>query len=605
MFIDHYYLARISGLDPYAASSYFSDARLLLILVSVLVAAHVALPIRCCLVIVHEACGPLVYLVCGFVLGSPEGATNVTGNLLLLIFLTICMAFGKRQIEHHERTMFQNLIAEKTLRFDTEFQLARMQDQMTLQAPRKVARSIASDEKLSLPETTSTGQVFGRASEDELEGVIEIGRREQWLIDHTELELSDKVLGRGSFGIVVEASYLGIPVATKLSLGGRKSEGQLCSLVNEARILRKLRHPNIVCFYGLCFPELALVLELVEGTALDNFIQNETLMALEKRLGILKDISCALLYLHSREPTVIHGDIKDKNIFVQFGTKRLSAKLLDFGLSQVLTQHAKPLGGTFRWIAPEIVARRKCKPDPTSDVFSFGRIMFLVLTGAQPLISYGQAQIVELFERGHQPELLWPVERPDIGEYEALVQACTQWDPLLRPSMNSIHRDLSSATCIPIHKPNAEPHDDLTHSRLPPRGFLHDAQHDCIEVDHSGLDDEPLSSSTTLHSQYEPTPLQTVAQMILTDLMACNFTVSSGFCCPEHLAADSLMKIYQKLRNTACHTVQWVKPGGQCVDCKALVHDDTSQRLSSVRLCDYCGGDIYFTAPIQKKTCSL
>jgi len=113
IFLDHYYIAKIWALDPFALAQFFSDTRLLLIFVCVLTAGHVALPIRWCVLFVHEVFGVLLYAFCGFVVGSPEGQTNVAGNLLLFIFLTLCMSFGKRQLEYHERSSFQNFIAEK------------------------------------------------------------------------------------------------------------------------------------------------------------------------------------------------------------------------------------------------------------------------------------------------------------------------------------------------------------------------------------------------------------------------------------------------------------------------------------------------------------
>jgi len=126
---------------------------------------------------------------------------------------------------------------------------------------------------------------------------------------------------------------------------------------------------------------VGLVLELVDGLALSGYITQEEPPPNQARLKLMRDVASALRYLHSRTPKVVHGDLKSGNIFVESCRELPIAKLLDFGLSWLLTRNAKPLGGTLVWMAPEVCARKKGSVDTPSDVFSFGCVMLFCLTG--------------------------------------------------------------------------------------------------------------------------------------------------------------------------------------------------------------------------------
>ncbi|CAK0904783.1 unnamed protein product [Prorocentrum cordatum] len=125
---------------------------------------------------------------------------------------------------------------------------------------------------------------------------------------------------------------------------------QLC---NELRALRRVRHPNIVFLYGACMDvdsnKLCLVLEFVDGVPLGAFCTAPATSS--ARSLVVFDVLNALRYLHSMHPS------KDSNILVEerrsgSGRSSYRAKLLDFGLSRLVTRNARPLGGTLRWMAP-------------------------------------------------------------------------------------------------------------------------------------------------------------------------------------------------------------------------------------------------------------
>jgi len=146
------------------------------------------------------------------------------------------------------------------------------------------------------------------------------------------------------------------------------------------------------------------------------------------------DVCRALRYLHARRPSIVHGDLKDSNILVERLHDKVRAKLLDFGLSRVLTAGARPLGGTLRWMAPELISDRRMPPSVAADVFSFGRLAFMISTCDKPLQSVTDTQIRELAQAGTTPVLVWPEDDPCCLPTQALVQQCVCVDSVRRPS---------------------------------------------------------------------------------------------------------------------------------------------------------------------------
>jgi len=117
--------------------------------------------------------------------------------------------------------------------------------------------------------TTSSGRLFqamGRGDDDgsAFARIYDVGKKEEWLVDGDEVQiLQESHLGSGSFGQVMKGQYYGVPVAVKIST--RMSVEIDPQLFNELRVFRRLRHPNIVGFYGAVFSsskDVALCLSL-------------------------------------------------------------------------------------------------------------------------------------------------------------------------------------------------------------------------------------------------------------------------------------------------------------------------------------------------------
>jgi len=585
-FVDEYYSFTIFGANP-GEDHVYTDTRLLFTLASLLTISHVVLPIRWYILAVHYLCSVLVYSWCAFIVGSPEGPTSAMVNLVMITAFSLFVLYGKWNLEYLERSVFFS---------SNGGTIHGSQRDVSLKAqatPGGVPESRGSE---SVPETSSTGKVFEGAMADNLEGVVDIGQKEHWLIELDELELrSDKVLGRGGFGVVVAGTYRGFPVAVKMTLSSPTKQGgrDILSLFNEVRFLRKLRHPNIVFFHGLGFcsahDEVALVLEYVDGMSLKSFILLQANLMPEIRMKLVQEVASALTYLHSRSPKIIHGDLKDSNIFVETVATHPSAKLLDFGLSRAMTKNAKPLGGTPVWIAPEILTKPGRPPQTAADVFAFGQVMFFVLTGVRPSTPPAN--------RGQ-----WPHDMKETQQCEPIIDCCIQVRPSSRPKIETVFRMLSEDgvekqgrkvrhVCQVIKQVRDvhRSHEILRSNQL----HETDAAVQDNEACEKGTGCENGTGFAMLHPAYLPTPLSTQARSLVANMAHWNYRVQKqDSCCLFHAALQQLNTIGQALQKAPCKNTWGGEAYWQCQECKAVLLTDTQATSVDATpiACTFCGG---------------
>ncbi len=153
--------------------------------------------------------------------------------------------------------------------------------------------------------------------------------------------------------------------------------------LQECQLMSSLRHPNITQFLGLCFlPESKLPLLVMERleTNLDDILEHIPNLPLFFKHSVLEDIARGLLYLHCRDPPVIHRDLTSKNVLL---TSSLVAKITDMGNSRINPgQMAGTLSkypGTLVYMPPE------AQDDSgfygvSMDVFSFGHLALYTIT---------------------------------------------------------------------------------------------------------------------------------------------------------------------------------------------------------------------------------
>lgn len=186
-------------------------------------------------------------------------------------------------------------------------------------------------------------------------------------------------LGSGGFASVYKAidTWLGKTVAIKIP---HQQRGDFNKLLEEPRLLAKLEHENIVKLYSAEKEEdiFFIVMEYIEGSSLEDILQEKARLQVQESIGIIKQICSAVDYAHLNN--IIHRDLRPANILIE---KNKRVRVADFGISKLLanTQYAKTIIGTPPYMAPE---QFEGKTVFSSDLYSIGVIFYEMLTGTVP-----------------------------------------------------------------------------------------------------------------------------------------------------------------------------------------------------------------------------
>src|SRR5438105_3404757 len=218
----------------------------------------------------------------------------------------------------------------------------------------------------------------------------------------------DSLLGRGGMSEVWCATDadLGRRVALKLLA----PNADIARFEHEARAFAALAHPNVTQLYdyGESDGRPFMVLEYVPGGTLEDRLRSGALTDDETR-RIAADVAAGLAHAHARG--VIHRDLKPSNVLFD---EEGRAKLADFGIASLafgestLTEAGTVLG-TAAYISPEQAAGLPATP--ASDVYSFGLLLFRMLTGTLPFMSDDPLALV-VAHRDEAPPLVTDL-RPD------------------------------------------------------------------------------------------------------------------------------------------------------------------------------------------------
>lgn len=254
-------------------------------------------------------------------------------------------------------------------------------------------------------------------------------------------------LGSGTFGTVYHGKWKGTDVAIKrIKKGcftGRSSEQERLTLEfwREAEILSKLHHPNVVAFYGVVQDgpggTLATVTEfMVNGSLRHVLLRKDKYLDRRKRLIIAMDAAFGMEYLHSKN--IVHFDLKCDNLLVNLKDQsRPICKVGDFGLSKIKrnTLVSGGVRGTLPWMAPELLNGSSNKVSEKVDVFSFGIVMWEILTGEEPYANMHYGAIIGGIVNNTLRPLIPASCDP---EWRRLMEQCWAPDPHQRPSFTQI-----------------------------------------------------------------------------------------------------------------------------------------------------------------------
>jgi serine/threonine protein kinase/Tfp pilus assembly protein PilF len=204
--------------------------------------------------------------------------------------------------------------------------------------------------------------------------------------------LVDRLIGVGGMGEVylAEDATLARKVALKL-LPERFSADpeRVRRFQREARAASKLNHPNIITIYevGEDRSRHFIATEYIEGQTLRDRIASPAPMSVAEVLDIALGVASALATAH--EASILHRDIKPENIMLRPDGY---VKVLDFGLAKLVESDnfirnstTGVVMGTLLYISPE--QARGLQPDARSDIYSFGAVLYEMLTRRPPILT--------------------------------------------------------------------------------------------------------------------------------------------------------------------------------------------------------------------------
>ena len=207
----------------------------------------------------------------------------------------------------------------------------------------------------------------------------------------------------------------------------------------EAQAAARLSHPNIVNVYDVVDEgDLHyIVMELIEGITLKNYIEKKGFLENKEAIGIAIQVAQGIAAAH--EQHIIHRDIKPQNMII---SKDGTVKVADFGIARAVssqTMNATAVGSV-HYISPEQARGGYC--DERSDIYSFGITLYEMVTGRVPFEGDNTVAVAlaHLEEAVTPPSQLNPMVSRGLEE---IILKCTQKKPDRRyPSIGDVITDL-------------------------------------------------------------------------------------------------------------------------------------------------------------------
>merc|ERR1719431_2365069 len=320
-------------------------------------------------------------------------------------------------------------------------------EEAPVKAPEVVGENLEKKDTSEEPE-----EVKGDASdEEETEPEVEEAKAIDQGPDPDQRYLKfDEEIGRGSFKTVFKGldTETGVAVAWCELQDKKLTKEERRRFKEEDEMLKGLQHPNIVRFYDYWDVNRAgkssalsqasnkkyivLVTELMTSGTLKTYLKRFKTIKTQVLKSWCRQILKGLMFLHTRQPPVIHRDLKCDNIFITGPTG--SVKIGDLGLATLKNKSfAKSVIGTPEFMAPEMYEEHY---DEAVDVYAYGLCMLEMATSEYPYSECtGPAQIYKKVVNGVKPNSLEKVESVEVKE---IIEQCIKLSKENRPSIKEL-----------------------------------------------------------------------------------------------------------------------------------------------------------------------
>eukprot|EP00892_Ulva_mutabilis_P008114 jgi/Ulvmu1/5675/UM024_0022.1 len=278
-------------------------------------------------------------------------------------------------------------------------------------------------------------------------------------------------LGSGTYGRVMKSIIPSwdphIPVALKLAAPGREKD-----ITHEAVVLSRLSHPRIIGIHSVVPSDedataaAAIATEVCEGGSLGDWLVacrsrakangSSALLPFQQRLDIAYQVLQGLQHSHNRG--YAHLDIKPGNVLLRSGAPDVTAdtQLCDFGLAEPI--NGKPMPGQYRgtwpYMAPEMVRNSRTAAAPALDVWSFGVLLWDLVSVTAPGSGLSGDQIKRALRAGK----LYTgagTGLPCEPEWRSLIARCLVYDPERRATVCELLADVAAVRALAAHRREA------------------------------------------------------------------------------------------------------------------------------------------------------
>ena len=212
----------------------------------------------------------------------------------------------------------------------------------------------------------------------------------------------------------------GRPVALKVMMTDLEGDKETRERFNrEANVAGKMVHRNIINVYEVGEEDgrLYMVMELLEGETLNDYMKRVGNLPLEHALDLMMQVCEGLAIAHAH--AIVHRDIKPGNLFVM---RDGGLKILDFGVARLANSSMTASGfivGTPDFMSPEQARGREI--DQRSDVFSAGAVFYYMLSGVKPFSAPDLPAVLHRVNSENPPQL--PPEQCPPGLWRILMKA--------------------------------------------------------------------------------------------------------------------------------------------------------------------------------------